>query len=122
MNQEDTKVILVVDDMRLFLFEGAHYARSCEEGIEFIVKHEHIHQIWLDYNLGPAGTINKLLEWLQQECQRGNKPHIDEVYIHTNNDSAAQFMKKVLDHWFFARIVDPQPHIDFMTMMREQVI
>jgi hypothetical protein len=120
MDQEDIKVILVVDDERFFLFEGASYARNCDEGINFIIEHERIHQIWLDYNLAGGETIARLLDWLQQQCEDGNKPRIDEVYIHTRNEFAARRMKQIISRWYPAKVVDAHPHTDYMTMMLEQ--
>ena len=112
MDQE--KIILVVDDERWFSFE-AHYARRCEHAISFIKAHPHVDELWLDCHLKQE-SITKLLEWLQQECQRGLKPEIGKIVIHSNDLDAADFAREVLSIWYFVEIIEPDAFLDHYKM------
>lgn len=90
--------ILVIDDVRVFPFEGAVYARTAEEGIERL-KEGPWDEVWFDHDLGAAWVDGKAVTvdiWPAVDWVVENKPEIGHAYVHTWNYSGGIFMMEAL--------------------------
>lgn len=101
--------IVVIDDCRVFNEKAKAqlndetdlvYAKDAREGLEVLrscrARGLTIHQLWLDHDLGTAGTIMPVIEELCRASHAGSMYPVLQIIVHTSNGYAGDSMMRSL--------------------------
>jgi hypothetical protein len=90
-----TTLTVLIDDVRGFKDQRpALVARSSQEALSLLegLGHGRIDHLWLDHDLGGAGTISPVIELMVRLASTGSPLNVGQVHIHTANVGAGHQM------------------------------
>lgn len=108
---------LIIDDLRIFHFEDAVYARTSAEAIDQLFNHGPWEQVWWDHDLGGDDTAVRVLNWILYESDAkalttwfSEQLEAAEHYVHTANPVGADRISGQLRDWgCTVTVLDAQP-------------
>ncbi len=97
--------VLVVDDIRMFAFP-AMYARTARAALARLsAPGAHFTELWLDHDLGEAGDVRRVVNYLERRAFEGRPVPVGRVLVQSDNPNGATWIVAALARHYDVRRV-----------------
>jgi hypothetical protein len=97
--EQQTRKILVVDDLRVMSFP-ATYARTSAAALELLESRPILDELWLDHDLGGDDTAMVVVDWLCERAFYDDPLVVGRIMVHTQNPPAGEAMVRTLARYY----------------------